>query len=127
VLEASAGARATWRLFFDPVRPRVPGHAEDAADAAPTGTFLRGSAEVFPAFRARRLFRGHDPPGAAVFAAIVRTAALLSAIVHHVCAAVYATRMLKRGDDHLTIFFEDDFFDQKIRVSFTVYHYRILE
>ena len=117
MLEASAGARATWRLFFDPVRQRVPGHAEDAADAAPTRTFLRRSEDVFPAFRAIGLFWGQDPTRATVFAQIVRTAALLSSIFHQVCTAAYATRMLTRGADHLTIFFEDDFFDQKIHLK----------
>mgnify|MGYP006871750667 CR=1 FL=1 len=127
MLEASAGARATWRLFFDPVRQRVPGHAEDAADAAHTGTFLIGSEDVFPAFRAIILFRGQDPNGAAVFAEILLTAALISSIFHNVCAAAFATLMLNRGDDHLTIFFEDAFVDKKIRVSFILYHYLILQ
>ena len=78
----------------------------------------------FPAFRAIVLFWGQDPNGAAVFAQILLTAALISSIFHNVCAAACATLMLHRGDDHLTIFFEDDFFDKKIRVSFTVYHYQ---
>ena len=111
-------------FFFNPVRQRVPRHAEDAADAAHTGPFLVGPKDFFPAFRAIVLFRGQDPNGAAVFAQILLIAALISSIFHNVCAAACATLMLHRGDDHLTIFFEDDFFDKKIRVSFTVYHYR---
>ena len=111
-------------FFFDPVRQGVPGDAEDAADAAHTGTFLRGSEDLFPAFRAIILFRGQDPNGTAVFAEILLTAALISSVFYNVCTAAFATLMLNRRDDHLTIFFEDDFFDKKIRVSFTVYHYQ---
>ena len=114
------------KFFFDPAGQRVPGDAEDAADAAQTGPFLVGSENVFLAFRAIGLFRGQDPNGAAVFAEILLTAALISSIFHNVCAAACATLMLNRGHDHLTLFFEDDFFDKKIRASFIVYHYLIL-
>ena len=51
------------------------------------------------------------------------TAALISSIVHNVCTAAFATLLLNRRDDHVTIFFEYDLVDKKIHLSFRVYHY----
>ena len=123
LLEAFASMKAGREVFFDPVCQRVPGHPEDAADAAPTRSFLAGAEHFFPAFRAIGLFRSQDPNGTAVFAEMLLTAALISSIVHNVCTAAFATLLLNRRDDHVTIFFEYDLVDKKIHLSFRVYHY----
>ena len=113
-------------FFFDPVRQCVPGHPEDAADAPHTGTFLICSEDFGLTFRAIRLFWGQDPNRAAVFAEILLIAALISSIFDDVCAAAFATLMLNRGHNHLTIFFEEDAVDKKIRASFKLYHYQTM-
>jgi hypothetical protein len=111
------------RLVFDPGRQRVPGHAEYAADAAHPGTFRLRPEEFFLAFRAVIVLRRQAANRPAVCAQRLLTPALISSIFHHVGAAAFATLLLNRCDDHLTILFEDDFVDKKIHLSFKVYHY----
>jgi hypothetical protein len=72
--------RQRLKFFFDPICQGVPRDAEDAADPSQTGPFLIRSEDFFLAFRAIILFRGQDPNGAAVFAEILLTTALISSV-----------------------------------------------